>query len=80
VKLVVVVLANAQAEDTVETLLETGHRVTCLSSTGGLIRQGNTTLMAGVEDKDVEAVLDAVHQQTPSALAIVLPLERYERL
>jgi uncharacterized protein YaaQ len=80
VKLVVVVLSNAQTDDTVGALLQKGHRVTRLSTTGGLLRQGNTTLMVGTEDTNVEAVLETVREQAQDALAIVLPLERYERL
>jgi len=78
-KLVVAVLSNAQADAAVEALLKAGWRVTRLSTTGGLLRQGNTTLMVGVEDNDVERVLETVRQRAPGSLAIVLPLERYER-
>ena len=79
-KLIVVVSSNAQADEEVEALLEAGYRVTRLASTGGILRQGNTTLIIGVEDHRVENVLEMVQQRAPGALAIVLPLERYERL
>jgi len=79
-KLLVAVLSDTQANGAVEALLEAGWRVTRLSTTGGLLRQGNTTLMIGVEDEDVEKVLEVVRQRAPGALAVVLPLERYERV
>ena len=78
-KLVAIVLPGAQADGAVEGLLEAGLRVTRLASTGGFLRQGNTTLILGVEDDAVERVLELVREKAPGALAIVLPLERYER-
>ncbi|MGC8874402.1 MAG: cyclic-di-AMP receptor [Chloroflexia bacterium] len=78
-KLVLVVISNAQADETVEALLQKGHRVTRMSSTGGLLRQGNTTLLIGAQDADVDSVREIVQQHAPGALWIVLPLERYER-
>ncbi len=78
-RLVMVVLANAQADAAVEALLEAGQRVTRLASTGGLIRQGNTTLIIGVEEGELDRALQTVQTKAPGALAIVLPLERYER-
>lgn len=78
-KMVAIVLANAQADEAVEALVEAGQRVTRLASTGGFLRQGNTTLILGVEDGAVDHVLELVRGKVPGALAIVLPLERYER-
>jgi uncharacterized protein YaaQ len=78
-KLVMAVLSSAYADEAVEALLQKGYRVTRMSSTGGLLRQGNTTLLIGAEDAQVEAVRDILQQHAPGALWIVLPLERYER-
>ena len=78
-KMIMVVLSNSQADAVVEVLLEKGQRVTRLASTGGFLRQGNTTLIVGTEDPAVQNILETVQQRAPGALAIVLPLERYER-
>ena len=78
-KMVVLVLSNAQADEVVEALLGQGQRVTRLASTGGFLRQGNTTLIVGTEEPAVPAILESVQQRAPGALAVVLPLERYER-
>lgn len=78
-KLIVAVVENPQVDGAVEVLLEAGIRVTRLASTGGLLRQGNTTLMMGVEDAEVGHVMSLLGQRVPGSLAIVLPLERYER-
>jgi len=78
-KMIMMVLSNSQADAVVEVLLEKGQRVTRLASTGGILRQGNTTLIVGAEDPAVQSILETVQQRAPGALAIVLPLERYER-
>jgi uncharacterized protein YaaQ len=78
VKLVVAVLANPQADEVVEVLLEKGQRVTRLATTGAFLRQGNTTLIVGVDEEAVADVLATVEQRAPRAMVLVLPLERYE--
>jgi uncharacterized protein YaaQ len=78
-KMIMVILSNAQADAVVEVLLEKGQRVTRLASTGGFLRQGNTTLIVGAEDSIAQDIQETVQQKASGALAIVLPLERYER-
>lgn len=39
-----------------QALNEAGFQSTKLASTGGFLREGNTTLLVGVEDSDVERV------------------------
>jgi uncharacterized protein YaaQ len=56
-KLVLAVVSNNAAEGITDALLAAGFRTTRLASTGGFRREGNTTIMMGVEDDDVEPVL-----------------------
>jgi uncharacterized protein YaaQ len=56
-KLVLAVVSNQASEGITDALLAAGFRTTRLASTGGFRREGNTTLMMGVEDEDVEPVL-----------------------
>ena len=56
-KMVLAVVANNVAEAITDALLAAGFRTTRLASTGGFRREGNTTIMMGVEDEDVEPVL-----------------------
>lgn len=77
-KLAIVVLSNAQADEAVDALLKAGHRVTRLASTGGLLRQGNTTLLVGAEDRSMEEIMDILRKRASGALIAILPLERYE--
>ncbi len=94
-KLVIAVVQNEDADSIVEALLEGQFRATRLASTGGFLRRGNTTLLIGVEDHEVETVLDIirqrartrVQQESPqgavrgaAATIFVIPLEDYQRL
>lgn len=56
-KLVLAIVSNQAAERITDALLAAGFRATRLASTGGFRREGNTTVMMGVDDEDVEPVL-----------------------
>ena len=80
-KLLVVVVDNTLAEATVDALVGAGLRVTRLASTGGWLRRGNTTLLLGMEDEpSLEQAMTVLRGSAPGALALTLPLERFERL
>jgi uncharacterized protein YaaQ len=79
-KLLVFVTENSAADPTVDALVEQGFRVTRLASTGGFLRKGNTTLLAGVEETAIERALAIARRTAPGALVITLDLDRYERI
>lgn len=56
-KLVISIIHDDDVKNTMDTLREEGFFVTKLSSTGGFLRVGNTTLLIGVEDRLVEKVM-----------------------
>lgn len=56
-KLVISIIHDNDVKNTMDTLREEGFFVTKLSSTGGFLRAGNTTLLIGVEDRLVEKVM-----------------------
>ena len=57
-----VVVRDADADRVVQALVENDYRVTRVASTGGFLRHGNVTLMTGVEEDKVQAVIDLLHQ------------------
>lgn len=59
-KLILAIVSNNAADNITDALLAAGFRATRLASTGGFRREGNTTLMTGVEDEDVEPVMAIV--------------------
>ncbi|HET9017124.1 MAG TPA: cyclic-di-AMP receptor [Thermomicrobiaceae bacterium] len=93
-KLIIAVVQNDDADAVIDSLLDSDFRATRLASTGGFLRRGNTTIMIGVQDQQVDQVLDLVRQQaharaqqeqtgeiqTAAATVFVLDLEDYQRL
>ncbi len=74
VKLVVAVVQDRDAVDLLQELTDAGHGATKLSSTGGFLREGNTTLLIGCEDDNVEEILDVIRQVCRTREQIVTPL------
>jgi len=94
-KLIIAVIQNEAADGVVDALLEAEFRATRLASTGGFLRRGNTTLMIGADEDQVDLVLDLISQhsrtgvapaetgdgpQAAAATVFVLDLEEYQRL
>lgn len=94
-KLIIAVVQNDDADAVVDALLEAQYRATRLASTGGFLRKGNTTLLIGAAEDQIDPVLDILRNNTrrglggeeeaasgvPQAAAtvFVLDLEDYER-
>ncbi len=56
-KLILAVVQDQDADQTIKALTTAGHRVTRVASTGGFFSVGNTTLLSGVADDAVENVI-----------------------
>jgi len=61
-KLMFIVVRDADADSVVQALVENHYRVTRVASTGGFMRHGNVTLMTGVKEDQVQAVIDLLHR------------------
>jgi uncharacterized protein YaaQ len=61
-KLIIAVVQNEDADAVVDALLEEEFRATRLASTGGFLRRGNTTLMIGADEEQVDQVLGLIQQ------------------
>ncbi len=59
-KLLLTIVQDADAQKLQQALTEAGFRATKLASTGGFLRQGNTTLLVGVNDQDVITIKEIV--------------------
>ncbi len=59
-KLMLIILNNEDVIDVTKALLKNKYYVTKLATTGGVINSGNTTLLLGVEDDQVDRVKDIV--------------------
>jgi len=74
VKLVVAVIQDKDAPRLLEGLTQAGFRATKLASTGGFLREGNTTLLVGVEDEQVERVVSLIRSTCRAREQLVTPL------
>lgn len=93
-KLVIAVVQNEDADNVVDALLEDEFRATRLASTGGFLRRGNTTLMVGADEGQIDRIMDLIRSnarsggapsegsevQSAAATVFVLDLEDYQRL
>lgn len=82
-KLIVSIVQDQDAANLIEDLTEHKYRVTKLSSTGGFLKAGNTTLLIGVEDEEVDQVIEIIRREckkreiTTSLLTVTMPGDTY---
>lgn len=73
-KLVVAIVQDKDASRLIEALVERGYRATKLATTGGFLREGNTTLLVGTEDERVDDVLAVIREICRPREQVVTPL------
>src|SRR5690625_2113277 len=61
-KLLVTIVQDADAGRLQQGLSSEGFQSTKLASTGGFLREGNTTFIIGIEEKDVPRVMEIIHE------------------
>jgi uncharacterized protein YaaQ len=86
-KMVMAIIAKQDTDTVLDTLLEGGYRTTRLASTGGFRREGNTTLLIGVEDTQVDPLIELLRRTVARptnpqgrGAVFVLPLDNFVRL
>jgi uncharacterized protein YaaQ len=87
-QLMVAILPNSGVDPAVTQLVGAGLRVTRLASSGGFLRQGNTTLLVGVEDDRVDEAIVALREalgrsgatEHERSVVYVLDVSRYDQL
>jgi uncharacterized protein YaaQ len=62
-KMILAILEDADSANVMKRLHDAGHPLTLIDSTGGLLRRGNSTLIAGVNEEDVEDVIHLINQE-----------------
>src|SRR5690625_6716976 len=61
-KLLLTIVQDADAGRLQQGLSSEGFQSTKLASTGGFLREGNTTFIIGIEEKDVPRVMEIIHE------------------
>ncbi len=59
-KMMIIIVRDADADNVIAELVEQGYRVTRMSSTGGFLKRGNVTLLVGVAGDKVEGVMELI--------------------
>ena len=61
-KLVIAIIQDEDSSRVISALMNDGYSVTKLATTGGFLRAGNTTLLAGVEDDRLAGCLSIIEK------------------
>lgn len=62
-KLIIAIVQDDDAGDLIDIITDAGYRVTKLATTGGFLKAGNTTLMIGVDENQVDRVLRVIEDE-----------------
>jgi uncharacterized protein YaaQ len=74
-KLVIAVVQDKDQRKVTDALLENGYKSTNIATTGGLLREGNVTFLVGVDEDQVDDVIEVIgaHSKTREQLVNVFP-------
>lgn len=73
-KLVVAIVQNDDAATLTDALREQNYASTVISTTGGFLREGNTTILVGAEKSKVDDLLTLIKQSCTTRTQYVNPL------
>lgn len=66
-KLIIAIVRDTDNDPISHALTASNYRVTCIASTGGFLRRGQTTLLIGTEDDQVTNALDIIRKNCSPA-------------
>ncbi len=70
-KLIIAIVHSDDAQAVLTEISREGYSATKLSTSGGFMRAGNTTLLIGVEENQVDTVIDLIGNKAHSHKQIV---------
>ncbi|MCA0972737.1 cyclic-di-AMP receptor [Halobacillus litoralis] len=73
-KMIVAVVQDKDSSRLTDALAENDFKTTKLSTTGGFLREGNTTFMIGCEDDQVDDVLNVVKENCSQREQMIAPI------
>ncbi len=86
-KLMFMIVRDTDADNVLQGLVDHQFRVTRVASTGGFLRHGNVTLLSGIEDGEVEKVIELMRrlccpsdEASHSATIFVVDMPYYEQI
>ena len=85
-KMIIIIVKDNDADTLTQAFTANNFRVTRVASTGGFMRSGVVTMLLGVEDEQVDAVIKVAHTALPSsddkkrATLFVVPVQHFEQI
>lgn len=73
-KLIVCVVTDKDSHNLLDQLVNEGYRATKLASTGGFLKEGNTTLLIGVEDEMVDKAISIIEENCKVRKQMMTPI------
>lgn len=70
-KLVIAIINYDDANTVIQSLSREGFSSTKLATTGGFLKAGNVTILVGVEEEKVQAVIDIIHEHSHSRKHVI---------
>ena len=70
-KLVFAIVHDEDGPKVMEVLNRNGFSVTKLCSTGGFLKAGNTTLLVGVDEENLDTVIDVIKKKSKSRKQVI---------
>ncbi len=62
-KMIMAIMEDSDSNAVMKTLHDAGYPMTVIDSTGGLLRRGTSTLVAGVKDNQVDNAINLINQE-----------------
>ena len=73
-KLIAAIVQDVDAPGVLDALMANEYRATKISSTGGFLVRGNTTILIGIQDEQVDAVLGILREHCEARSEFVSPV------
>lgn len=73
-KMVLCVVHSDDAAGLLEALTQRDYRATTISTTGGFLREGNTTILIGTEERNLQEVLELIQESCRTRTQLMNPL------
>jgi len=73
-KLILSIVHCDDANGLMTALQQKGYQSTKISTTGGFLREGNATILIGVDEEQVEDVLDTIKESCHTRIRYINPL------
>jgi len=74
VKMVVAIVHDHDASDLMDALTSSNFQATKMASTGGFLREGNTTFMIGTDEEHLEELLEIIEKTSKCREKTVAPM------